>query len=212
MQSVQHLSRPTIWQLFRIWSGIGLQSFGGGASTLFLIQRAFVERTGWLSIEEFILFNNQCYFTPGINLIALTVLIGRKFGGVRGIIVSLAGMLLPSATITCLLTAGYSLVQHFALVQAVVKGVVPATAGLMLMVGLSLVMPQVKRAHAEGWMRLALSLALVVVCTVALIVLHLPVILVLLGAALLAMLLFTRWREQTPAQQGKRQSEEIAHD
>src|SRR5690348_16560303 len=31
--------RPGKWQLFRIWAGIGLQSFGGGASTTFLIQR-----------------------------------------------------------------------------------------------------------------------------------------------------------------------------
>ncbi|HCJ32793.1 MAG TPA: hypothetical protein DHV65_00615, partial [Ktedonobacter sp.] len=44
---------------------------------------------------------NLCIFTPGINLVALTVLIGRKLGGTWGIVVSLAGMLLPSAMVTC---------------------------------------------------------------------------------------------------------------
>ena len=66
--------KPTIWQLFRIWAGIGLQSFGGGASTTFLIQRAFIEKHKWLSMEEFLHLWNLCLLTPGINLVALTVL------------------------------------------------------------------------------------------------------------------------------------------
>src|ERR1051326_3891465 len=92
---------PGTWKLFRIWTGIGLQSFGGGASTTLLIQRAFIDKYGWLTLEEFAHLWNLCIFTPGINLVALTVLIGRKLGGVRGIVASLAGMLLPSALITC---------------------------------------------------------------------------------------------------------------
>src|SRR5436309_10717278 len=95
--------RPGTWKLFRIWTGVGLQSFGGGASTTLLIQRAFIEKHRWLSIEEFTHLWNLCILTPGINLVALTVLIGKKLGGTRGIIASLAGMLLPSAAITCLL-------------------------------------------------------------------------------------------------------------
>jgi len=64
-----------------------------------LIQRTFIDRHKWLSIEEFAYFWNLCVLTPGINLIAVTVLIGRKLGGVGGIAVSLAGLLLPSALI-----------------------------------------------------------------------------------------------------------------
>ena len=83
--------RPSKWLLFRIWASVGLQSFGGGASTTFLIQRAFIEKHRWLSMEEFMYFWNLCVLTPGINLVALTVLIGKKLGGVWGIVVSLAG-------------------------------------------------------------------------------------------------------------------------
>src|SRR5438270_13620423 len=124
------VSEPTPWLLLRIWVSIGLQSFGGGASTTFLIQRAFVEKYRWLSIEEFMYFWNLCVLTPGINLVALTVLIGRKLGGAWGIAVSLSGLLLPSATITCLLTAGFASMQHVAVVQAMLRGVVPATGGI----------------------------------------------------------------------------------
>ena len=33
-----HDAPPGPWRLFRLWAGIGFQSFGGGASTQFLIQ------------------------------------------------------------------------------------------------------------------------------------------------------------------------------
>src|SRR5947209_2752722 len=103
--------RPSKWLLFRIWASVGLQSFGGGASTQFLIQRAFIERHRWLSMEEYTRLWSLCILTPGINLVALTILIGRKLGGAWGIVISLAGLLLPSAIITCLLTAGFKTVE-----------------------------------------------------------------------------------------------------
>src|SRR3989442_15706841 len=119
--------RPGKWQLFRIWASIGLQSFGGGASTTLLIQRAFIEKYKWLSMEEFAHLWNLCILTPGINLVALTVLIGKKLAGTRGIAASLAGLLLPSAIITCLLTAGFKTVENQPAVQAILRGVIPAT-------------------------------------------------------------------------------------
>ena len=85
--------RPSKWLLFRIWAGVGLQSFGGGASTQFLIQRAFIEKHRWLSMEEYTRLWSLCILTPGINIVALTVLIGKKLGGTRGIIASHAGIL-----------------------------------------------------------------------------------------------------------------------
>jgi chromate transporter len=59
--------RPGKWQLFRIWVSIGLQSFGGGASTNFLIQRTFIEKHKWLSMEEFLYFWNLCVLTKGCS-------------------------------------------------------------------------------------------------------------------------------------------------
>src|SRR5262245_22898768 len=120
--------QPSTWQLFGIWAGIGLQSFGGGASTTLLIQRTFIERRRWLTIEEFTHLWGLCLLTPGINLIAVTALIGKRFGGTRGIVASLAGLLLPSAAITCLLAALFVRVEHTAVARAALRGIVPATA------------------------------------------------------------------------------------
>src|SRR5215472_4481133 len=182
---------PGKWQLFRIWASIGLQSFGGGASTTLLIQRAFIEKHHWLSIEEFLHLWNLCILTPGINLVALTVLIGRKLGGTWGIVVSLVGMLLPSATITCLITAGFASVQHLPLVQEILRGVVPATGGIMLLVGLNFALPLIRRSYKEGMLYLLASSVLIIMCALAVVLLKLSVIIVVLGTAFLGALFFS---------------------
>ena len=182
---------PSRWQLFRIWASVGLQSFGGGASTTFLIQRAFIEKHKWLSMEEFTHLWNLCILTPGINLIALTVLIGRKLGGAWGIAISLAGLLLPSAIITCLLTVGFKSVENLPAVQAILRGVVPATGGIMLLVGLNFALPLIRRGYKEGVPYLLASSVLITACALAVILLKLPVIAVVLGAAFLGALFFS---------------------
>src|SRR5256885_17075197 len=183
--------RPGKWQLFRIWASIGLQSFGGGASTTFLIQRAFIEKHTWLSMEEFMHLWNLCILTPGINLVALTVLIGKKLGGPWGIVASLAGMLLTSAAITCLLAAIFKQIEHLAAVQAILRGVIPATGGIMLFVGLNFALPLIRRGYKEGILYLFASSILIIACAIAVILLKLAVIIVLLGAVVLGALFFS---------------------
>lgn len=198
--------RPGAWRLLRIWGGIGLQSFGGGASTTLLIQQTFIDKYGWLTMEEFAHLWNLCLFAPGINLIALTALIGRKMGGTRGIVASLTGMLLPSATITCLLAAGFVLVEHNPVVQAVLRGIVPATAGIMFLVGLRFAQPLFVTARKEGIVQQIASLLIILGCAIGIIVFNLSVVLVLLCAAVAGVAIFTPWRERTPA--GVQQEEE----
>lgn len=183
--------RPGIWQLFRIWTSIGLQSFGGGASTTLLIQRTFIDKHRWLTMEEFLRLWNLCILTPGINLVALTVLIGRKLGGTWGIVASLAGLLLPSAIITCLLSALFKQIESVAAVQAILRGVIPATGAIMLLVGLNFALPLLRRGYKEGLLYLLGSSILILVCACAVIILKLSVIVVILGAACLGALCFS---------------------
>lgn len=189
--------RPSKWLLFRIWASIGLQSFGGGASTTFLIQRAFIEKYHWLTMEEFLRFWNLCILTPGINLVAVTVLIGKKLGGAWGIVVSLAGMLLPSATITVLLAALFLQIENIAAVQAVLRGVIPATGGIMLLVGLNFALPLIRKSYKTGILYLLASGVVMFACALAIIFLKLSVIIVILGAVLLGALFFSP-RKTTP--------------
>ena len=208
MQIEQPAPRPTIWQLFLIWILIGLQSFGG--STALLIQREFIHKRGWLTMEDYLIYWNQCIFTPGINLVALTILIGNRLGGVMGVVVSLIGMLVPSATITCLLTIGFSFIAHNPAVQAILKGIIPATAGFLLVLGLQFAKPSFEQARHEGWIYIVAGLFIVIGSALALIVWNISIMIVIPGAALLGMLIFTSWRHHPlAAKQPRHKPEEV---
>lgn len=194
MQIEQLTPRPTTWQLFRIWAAIGLQSFGGGGSTSLLIQREFIHKRGWLTMEDYLVYWNQCLFAPGVNLIALTILIGNRLGGIAGIAVSLAGLLVPSAAITCLITAAFGFIEHVQAVQSVLKGIVPATAGFLLVLGLQFAGPPFKQAYQDGWAYVIAGIFLAAGSALAIIIWQISVMIVLPCAALLGALFFTSWR------------------
>jgi len=189
---------PTTLSLLRIWTLIGLQSFGGGASTQLLIQREFVRRRAWIGADELLQLWNLCLFTPGINLIALTILIGRRLGGARGIVVSVAGLMLPSAAVTCLLAAGFEVVQHSIVIHAVLRGVVPATAGITAVVGANFAAPVAQRARADGPRIMGICAVIILAVTLALTVLRLSAAAVIVGAALLGVAIFTPWKGGGP--------------
>ena len=173
---------PSLTLLLRVWLLVGFQSFGGGATTLYLIQRAVVDEQNWLDEAEFSRINALCHVTPGINLIALTVLIGRRVRGWPGVCVSLAGLLLPAALITVLLTAGYARVRDVPAVRAALHGIVPATVGLGLLTAERLARPLLQASRSEGKASLLLSLSLLAGSTFAVALWHVPVFLLLFAA------------------------------
>ncbi len=188
-------SHPSAWRLLGIWAGIGLQSFGGGASTTLLIQRTFIERHHWVTAEEFTRLWGICLLTPGINLIAITALLGKRLGGWRGIVASLAGLLLPSGAITCLLAALFAQVAHSTTTQAVLRGIVPATGGVMALVAVNFARPLFRRGADTSLGRIALTVVLALAGGLAVILFNVSAILIVIAAALLGALLF---KPQTP--------------
>ncbi|HTI13962.1 MAG TPA: chromate transporter [Dictyobacter sp.] len=192
MHTVEQHPYPGRWKLFLIWMNIGLQSFGGGSSTTLLIQRTFIENYHWLTFEEYTYYWNLCQFPPGINLIALTILIGKKLGGITGTISALLGLLLPSALVTCLLAAVFKQVQQLNAVQAIIKGVIPATAGISLVTTLNFARTPFQLASKEGLSSICLNLVLIAFCTLAIIWLQAPAFLMIPCIAVLGIACFTR--------------------
>lgn len=136
--------------LLRVWLLLGAQSFGGGGATLTLIRREVVERRGWLTDAEFVRDWALCHVAPGINLLALTILIGRRVAGGRGVAVSLLGLLLPSVGITVGLAACYGHFRGVPAVRAALGGVIPATVGLGLLTAWQMARPLLAVARREG--------------------------------------------------------------
>src|SRR5215213_7755001 len=177
-----HVQPPlSAWRQLWIWLNIGLQSFGGGAATLYLIRREAVERRGWLSDEEYARYWGICQIAPGINILGLVILIGWQLSGAVGVALALAGLLLPSAAITILLTALYSRIEHVPLVQAALRGVLPATVGLGLLLAVGMLRPLMSASQKEGRISLAVALALLVGSMLVVALTSTPVVAVLWG-------------------------------
>ncbi len=149
------------------WLRIGGQSFGGGSMTLILMRQTFVERTCWVKASEFDRFFSLVQIVPGINLLALAILLGRKVLGWRGILISLLGLLVPSVTITALLTALYVHVQNTEIAKDALRGFLPATVGLGLLTAYQMARTNLIAAQKEGRFSLAISLMVLAGCCVA---------------------------------------------
>ncbi len=113
------------------------------------IRQEFVERRAWIDEDEFARTWALCQASPGINLLCMAILMGRRLGGLRGALVSLVGMAFPGAAITLALAAGFVGVSGTPAVQAAMRGVIPATAGLGLASVVRAGLPLLK----EGWER-----------------------------------------------------------
>jgi chromate transporter len=178
----------TLPRLFATWLALGAQSWGGGSATLLMIQREVVERRGWMSADEFTRSWAICQVAPGINLLGLTILIGWRLRRGLGSAVAIAGLLLPSVTLTALLTAVYASVRDYPLTEAALRGVVPATVGLGAILSWQLGWPLVRDSRREGLASLAVSLVILVGSGVVVLLWQPPVIMVLLGGGALGAL------------------------
>jgi chromate transporter len=111
---------------------VGTQSVGGGTSTLLLIRRLAVDRERWMSAREFGEAWALSQLSPGIHLVALAGLIGRRVAGWRGVIAAVAGMMIPAAAITVALTAAYGVIAASPIARAALAGVAPVTGGMTI--------------------------------------------------------------------------------
>ena len=177
--------KPSLWTLFSTLLIIGIQSFGGGSSTFYLIHQTSVGR-GWWSEDEFVRTWALAQISPGINLLKLMVMLGYRLRGWPGIIATSAGLMLPSALITVLMTAGFSAISRLALVKAALRGILPATIGLSLAMAVQMAQPVFTRAYKEGPARLAAHLLILTTAALGLALAGLSPVLILLLAGAVA--------------------------
>jgi chromate transporter len=171
-------SSETLPGLLRVWTGIGLQSFGGGASTLYLIREACRKR-GWLTEDEFTRAWGLVQISPGINIIKLVALIGYKQRAWPGLLASVSGLLLPSCLVTVLMTAGFAAIRDQPIVAAAVQGVIPATIGLSLAMGFQMAQTAFKAAAQEGGLSIAANVFLLIAALLLYVFAHAAPLLVL---------------------------------
>lgn len=175
---------PRPLALLRAWFAIGTQSVGGGSSTLFLMRLFMVERRRWMTQREFLEDWALSRLSPGVHMVALAGLLGRRVDGSRGAALAVLGMMVPAGVITMLLTAGYGLVRDEPLVRAALAGTGPVTVGMTIGVTYALARTAVRRGR-----RAIIDWLVVVASAVAGFVVSSPFVVIVAGALIGALLL-----------------------
>jgi chromate transporter len=121
--------------LLRCFVMMGLQGFGG---VLPVAMHELVTRRGWLSASEFAEILALCQVVPGPNVVNFGVVFGMRVAGWRGAAACVFGLLVLPVAIAVMLAALYAAFVDVPQVQAAMRAVAAAAAGLVTAVALKL--------------------------------------------------------------------------
>ena len=127
--------QPTLRKLFGAFFGVGVSGFGG---VLPWARRMLVEQKRWLGPDEFTDVLSLCQFLPGPNIVNVAVTVGGRFHGGRGALAAVTGLMAAPFAIVVALGALYTTYGHVPAVEATIRGVSAAAAGLLVAMALKM--------------------------------------------------------------------------
>ncbi len=164
----------------KAWFEISLQTFGGPAGQIAVMQRTLVEEKRWIGQQRFLFALSYCTLLPGPEAQQLATYIGWLLNGVKGALVAGILFILPGVVALLALSGIYVAFGDTTVVEALFLGLAPAV--------IAIVVQAVTRVAKKGLTHPAL-LALAVAAFVALTFFAVPFPVVVATAALAGWLL-----------------------
>ncbi|WP_380756710.1 chromate efflux transporter [Sphaerisporangium aureirubrum] len=118
-------------QAVRAWFGISLQTFGGPAGQIAVMQRTLVEEKRWIGQQRFNHALNYCMLLPGPEAQQLAIYVGWLLNGTRGGLVAGTLFVLPGMLALLVLSAVYIIWQDTSVVTALFAGIAPAVLAIV---------------------------------------------------------------------------------
>lgn len=177
-------------KLFLAFLRLGATAYGGPAMMAYL-KSDLVGKRRWLSEQEFKEGMALCQVIPGATMVQMCTYTGYRLRGIAGAFVTALGFVLPAFLLMAGLSAAYFSLGELAVVKALFRGLGAIVVAIILNACVSLT-----RTTLHGW-RGALLAAL----AFAALALGVNLVLVLAGAALLALVLLQG--DQVPSPAGK---------
>jgi chromate transporter len=180
--STSTTERPSLTEIADVFGRYGNFTLGGGSATSAVIHGQIVTRRHWVTDQQFALCYALGRLTPGTNVLAFCTGIGWLLRGLPGALVALLAASIPCTLIVIVITALFREWQGNAIAQAAIHGAVAAAVAITAKTSWTIAGP-VYRSGAR--------LRVVLIGAVAFglyVVLGVPAIYVLLGAALVGAL------------------------
>ena len=180
--------RVSLSEIAKVFLIVGLTGFGGGPAILALIQDYAVMRKRWLELDE---------FSHGVALgqilgpfaVNTSIFVGYRLRGVAGAITAAVAFLAPSVITVIVLTALYLQYASVPSLQSALNGIAPVVAALIIAAAYSM---------SRSRLRTVETVSLVATAFILVTFAHLPVVLVLLAAAVYGLLKLRFAKEETP--------------
>jgi chromate transporter len=136
---------PTTPALAALFLRIGNLTFGGGDAITAALQREFVERTRWLTLDQFGLAQGLARITPGTGILAFSAAAAWMIRRWAGAVIAVLAVSVPSAILTVLLTGAFSSLGGSRIASATLQAVLASAVGLMWAAAWLLLRPQLGR-------------------------------------------------------------------
>jgi chromate transporter len=173
----------------RTWFLISLQTFGGPAGQIAVMQRILVDEKRWLGQRRFLHALNYCMLLPGPEAQQLATYTGWLLNGLRGALVAGTLFVLPGVIALLVLSGVYVRFGDTSAVEALFLGLAPAV--------IAIVLQAVQRISSRALTTAGL-VALAVAAFTALTLFSVPFPAVILGAAVAGWALSRGRRAEPP--------------
>jgi chromate transporter len=176
--STSTTERPSLTEIADVFGRYGNFTLGGGSATSAVIHGQIVTRRHWVTDQQFALCYALGRLTPGTNVLAFCTGIGWLLRGLPGALVALLAASIPCTLIVIAITALFREWQGNAIAQAAIHGAVAAAVAITAKTSWTIAGPVYKSGAR-------LRVILIGAAAFGLyVVLGVPAIYVLLGAAL----------------------------
>ena len=116
----------------RAWFAISLQTFGGPAGQIAVMQHKLVDEKRWLGQKRFLHALNYCMLLPGPEAQQLAIYVGWLLNGTLGGLIAGILFVLPGAVALLALSALYVGAGSTALVAGLFAGLAPAVIAIVI--------------------------------------------------------------------------------
>jgi len=170
---------PTLFELFWQFMVIGAVSFGGGI--IAYEQILLVEKKKWLNLDDFMATLAISQTMPGLNSVNMAVLTGDRLRGVLGAIAAGLGLILPGAAFVLIVGIAYMAKPDHPIANLILAGIAAGATGLLAAITYKI---------GQGHLRHVISCLIIITTFVLMSIFKLPLIVVLLIMAPIALFIY----------------------
>lgn len=116
----------------RAWFLVSLQTFGGPAGQIAVMQRMLVEERRWIGQQRFLFALSFCTLLPGPEAQQLATYVGWLLNGIRGALIAGVLFVIPGVVTLLALSAIYVGYGDTSVVEAVFLGLGPAVIAIVV--------------------------------------------------------------------------------